>query len=47
MATGLSDQVWSPEDIVMMAGTYMPQPGKHGPYKKQLQLLLRTLYGNT
>jgi hypothetical protein len=34
MAAGLSDHVWSLEDIVMMADSYMPQPGKRGPYKK-------------
>jgi hypothetical protein len=34
MAAGLSDHVWSLEDIVMMADNYMPQPGKRGPYKK-------------
>ena len=35
MAAGLSDHVWSLEEIVMMADSYMPQPGKRGPYKKR------------
>jgi hypothetical protein len=30
----LPDHVWSLEEIVMMADSYMPQPGKRGPYKK-------------
>jgi hypothetical protein len=34
MAAGLSDHVWSLEEIVMMGDNYMPKPGKHGPYKK-------------
>jgi IS1 family transposase len=34
MAAGLSDHVWSLEEIVMMADGYMPKPGKRGPYKK-------------
>jgi hypothetical protein len=34
-AAGLSDHVWSLEEIVMMADSSMPQPGKRGPYKKQ------------
>jgi hypothetical protein len=34
MAAGLSDHVWSLEEIVTMADSYMPQPGKRGPYKK-------------
>jgi hypothetical protein len=36
MAAGLSDHVWSPEEIVMMADSYMPQPSKRGPYKKRI-----------
>jgi IS1 family transposase len=35
MACGLSDHVWSLEEIVMMADSYMPKPAKRGPYKKQ------------
>jgi IS1 family transposase len=34
MAAGLSDRVWSLEEIVMMADSYLPKPGKRGPYKK-------------
>ena len=35
MAAGLSDHVWSLEEIVMMADSYMPVPAKRGPYKKR------------
>jgi hypothetical protein len=35
MAVGLSDHVWSLEEIVMMADSYLPQTGKRGPYKKR------------
>jgi hypothetical protein len=35
MAAGLSDHVWSLEEIVMMADNYLPKPGKRGPYKKK------------
>jgi len=35
MAAGLSDHVWSPEEIVLMAGSYMPKPALRGPYKKK------------
>lgn len=31
MAAGLSDHAWSLEEIVLMAESYMPQPGKRGP----------------
>jgi len=34
MAAGLSDHVWSLEEIVMIVDSYVPQPGKRGPYKK-------------
>jgi len=37
MATGLSDHVWNLEEIVMMADSYMPKPGKRGPYKKKTE----------
>lgn len=33
MACGLSDHVWSLEEIVMMADNYIAKPGKRGPYK--------------
>ncbi|HXM22482.1 MAG TPA: hypothetical protein VN948_14595 [Terriglobales bacterium] len=35
MAAGLSDHVWSLEQIIQMADSYMPKPGKRGPYKKK------------
>jgi IS1 family transposase len=35
MAAGLSDHVWSLEEIVMMADSYAPTPAKRGPYKRQ------------
>lgn len=35
MAAGLSDHVWSLEEIVQMADSYMPKQGKRGPYKKR------------
>jgi len=31
MAAGLSDHVWSLEEIVLMADSYMPKLGKRGP----------------
>jgi hypothetical protein len=34
MAAGLSNHIWSLEEIVLMADSYMPKPGKRGPYKK-------------
>ena len=34
MACGLSDHVWSLEEIVMIADSCMPKPAKRGPYKK-------------
>lgn len=34
MAAGLSDHVWSLEEIVQMADSYLPKAGKRGPYKK-------------
>jgi IS1 family transposase len=33
MAAGLSDHVWSLEEIVMMADSYAPAPKPRGPYK--------------
>jgi hypothetical protein len=38
MAAGLSEHVWSLEEIVMMADSYAPQPSKRGPYKKRIQV---------
>ncbi|HET9408876.1 MAG TPA: hypothetical protein VFO39_16660 [Candidatus Sulfotelmatobacter sp.] len=37
MACGLSDHVWSLEEIVMMADRYVPSPKPSGPYKKRQQ----------
>ncbi len=34
--SGLSDHVWSLEEIVQMADNYMPKPSKRGPYKKSV-----------
>jgi IS1 family transposase len=36
MATGLSDHVWSLEEIIMMADSYIPKLGKRGPYQKRI-----------
>jgi IS1 family transposase len=36
MAAGLSNHVWSLEEIVTMADNYLPKPAKRGPYKKQV-----------
>src|ERR1700683_269889 len=36
MAAGLSDHVWTLEEIVAMAESYMPKPVKRGPYKKKI-----------
>jgi hypothetical protein len=36
MAAGLSDHVWSVEEIVMRAGNYMPKPAKRGPDNKKV-----------
>ncbi len=33
---GLSDHVWSVEEMILMADSYMPKPAKRGPYKKQI-----------
>ena len=35
MAAGLSDHVWSLEEMVLMADSYLPKPGKRGSYKKK------------
>jgi hypothetical protein len=34
MEAGLSDQVWSLEEIIQMADNYLPNPGKRGLYRK-------------
>ena len=36
MAAGLSDHVWTLEEIVQMADSYMPKLGKRGSYKKKV-----------
>jgi hypothetical protein len=46
MACGLSDHVWSLEEIVLMADSYMQKPGKRGPYKKR-GTEGNTIYGRT
>ena len=33
MAAGVTDRLWSVQDIVEMAEVALPQPGKRGPYK--------------
>jgi hypothetical protein len=38
IAAGLSDHVWSLEEIVEMADRYIPKPSKRGPYRKGVQL---------
>ena len=35
MACGLSDHVWTLEEIVMMADHYAPAPNPRGSYKKR------------
>lgn len=35
MACGLSDHVWSLEEIILMADRYAPKPVPRGPYKKK------------
>jgi hypothetical protein len=37
MAAGLSEHVWSLEEIVQMADSYMSKPSKRGPYKKRTE----------
>jgi len=34
MAAGLSDHVWSLEEIIVMADNYLPKQAKRGPCKK-------------
>lgn len=34
MAAGITDRLWSMEDIVAAIDARSPQPGKRGPYKK-------------
>jgi IS1 family transposase len=36
MAADLSNNLWSLEDVIRMADSYMPKPGKRGSYKKKI-----------
>lgn len=36
MAAGVSDHVWSLEEIIQMADNYLPESAKRGPYKKRV-----------
>lgn len=38
MAANLTEHLWSLEDMIEMADSYMPKPGKRGPYKKRTGL---------
>lgn len=35
MEAGISDHVWSIDEVLQMAELYMPKPGPRGPYKKK------------
>jgi hypothetical protein len=35
MAAGVTDHLWSMEDIAALVEARQPTPGKRGPYKKQ------------
>ena len=35
MAAGVSDKLWSIDDLVAMMEEIAPKPGKRGPYKKR------------
>jgi IS1 family transposase len=35
MANGLTARLWSLEDMIRMVDSYLPKPGKRGPYKKK------------
>jgi hypothetical protein len=35
MAAGLTSHLWSLEDMIEMADSYLPKPGKRGSYKKK------------
>ena len=35
MEAGVSDYVWSMEEILGMVDSFLPKPGKRGPYKKE------------
>ncbi len=36
LEAGLTDHVWSLEEMIDVADSYMPQPAKRGPYKKRI-----------
>lgn len=36
MEAGISDHVWSIDELLHMAEPYMPKPGPRGPYKKRI-----------
>ncbi len=35
MAAGVTDRLWSMEDVAKLVEAREPKPGKRGPYKKQ------------
>jgi len=35
LAAGITDKLWSVEDIVALVEASEPKPGKRGPYKKR------------
>ncbi len=35
MAAGVSDHLWSMEDIAVLVEARAPKPGRRGPYKKK------------
>lgn len=38
MAAGVSDRLWSMEDVATLIETATPKPGKRGPYKKSVSV---------
>ena len=36
MAAGITDKLWSVEDIVALVEASEPKPSKRGPYKKRI-----------
>jgi hypothetical protein len=41
MAAGITDKLWSVEDIVALVEAAEPKPGKRGPYKKRVAAEVR------